>query len=477
MTLTTWQDALDFLYRRANWEAAPPGVGPEFKLGRVRRLLALLGNPQDTWRAVHVGGTNGKGSTSAIIATGLRSAGYRVGLFTSPHMHTMRERIRVNDTYISEEAILAWLNRHQDTLQSMDGLTTFEALVALAFSHFANTQVDVAVVEVGLGGQLDATNVLSNQLLSVITPIGLDHTEILGDTVEQIAADKAGIFRPGVPAVIAPQQPEAYSVLRHQASLLGTPLLTVGTDVTWRVTRDDLAGQWLEIDPGHPLTFSHAKDGHHPQREARSYVPFTGPLHFPLLGRHQQANAATAVAALDLLNRTGLHVSPDAIRHGAAATRWPGRLEVFTLPNGGHLVLDGAHNPHGAAALVEALEHYFPSAPRHLILGIGGGKDASSIIAELIPGANSIITARSEHPKALPAELVADLVQTHPAFSSTIPLDVAPTPADAVRTAISRAQPGDVVICAGSIFLVADAREAWFTLIGQPLPPHDPPMG
>ena len=199
-----WQAALDRLYGLANWETRPPGTQPSFELDRMRRILDALGRPEQRWPALHVAGTNGKGSTCAMLASALRESGYRVGLYSSPHLHSLRERIQVDGRPISEAAVCDWLDAQAGLFAREPATTTFEALTALAFDHFAREAVDIAVVEVGLGGRLDSTN-LVEPAVCAITPIGMDHAEVLGPTLSVIARDKAGILKPGVPAVIAPR--------------------------------------------------------------------------------------------------------------------------------------------------------------------------------------------------------------------------------------------------------------------------------
>jgi dihydrofolate synthase/folylpolyglutamate synthase len=439
--LVTWQDALDFLYLRENWEVRSPDSPYAFELDRIRHVLADLGNPENAWPAVHVAGTNGKGSTSAYVATALQRAGYRVGLFTSPHMHTIRERAQVDRALVSQAFVLEWLNTHRERLESYPGLTTFEALTALAFSYFTAEAVDVAVVEVGLGGRLDTTNVV-HPAVSIVTPVGLDHTHILGDTLAAVAFEKAGILRPGVPAVTAPQEPAVAEVLARRAAAVGAPLTVVGVDAV--MTGDDpvrlaYRGHSLRLDP-------------------------------PLRGAHQRTNAGTAATALLVLAEQGWRVPDDAIRDGIAATRWPGRFE--SLPPGRaagpEVIVDGAHNPHAAAALVETVRAQLGDRKLHLILGFGAGKDVAGMIDLLAPLAATIFTTKAFHPRALGPRTAAAYVRGR-GFSATAKA----TPAVALEAAVKGARPGDVVLATGSIFVAAAVREAWFLRAGLEPPPSD----
>ncbi len=447
--LATWSDALDYLYGLANWETRPPGTLPTFELDRIRHLLASLGQPQLRWPAVHVAGTNGKGSTAAMIAAGLSAAGYRTGLYTSPHLHTIRERIQIDGQPVSEQDVLDWLNQHRVALDAERGLTTFEALTAMACHVFALARVDVAVIEVGLGGRLDSTQVVQ-PVVSVLSPIDLDHTAVLGNTIGLIAADKCGILRAGVPVVSAPQTSEAEAVIEARCREIGAPRIRVGREVRWRAS-------------------SVARDGQELQISTRSLA---GPLHHysvktPLLGSHQQVNAATAVATLDALRRLGWRIGPRQVRVGLAGTRWPARFEI--LGDRPPLVVDGAHNPHGARHLSQALAEIFHGAGRHLIFGCSRDKDIAGILAALLPEAVSITVAAAHHPRAMPVgELAAQVAACGRSAM------VADSPVVALAEAHRVAQATDVIVATGSLFLAAEVRLAWLERAGEPLPPSDP---
>ncbi len=449
--LETWQQALDYLYGLTNWETRPPGTVPEFELDRVRRLLGALGDPQEAWPAVHVGGTNGKGSTCAVAAAGLSAAGLRVGLYTSPHLHTVRERIRVNGRIVSEERVLRWLNDNRVLLRTEPSLTTFEALTAMAFSVFAEDSVDVAVVEVGLGGRLDTTNVVA-PAVTVLTAIGLDHTEVLGDGIAAIAEEKCGILRPGVTAVSAPQSREALDVIESAARRIGSPLVLLGRDVEWSYSECRRDGRALRIETG-------CGEG------TRSYS-----ADVPLRPPYAMTNAATAAAALDVLSRAGWSLAAEDIVLGLSSAVWPARFEV--LGHAPPVVIDGAHNTQAAEALMVGLADCFDGEPLHLILGASRGKDVGSFLKIVLPGADSVVTARADHPRAWSAVELAELAaqlgaQAHAAESATAALEVA----------LEAAHAGGVVVATGSLFLAADVREACLALLGRELPPRDPPTG
>lgn len=378
-------------------------------LERLAGVLATLGNPERDVPALHVAGTNGKGSACAFAESILRAHGSRVGLFTSPHLLRVNERVRVDGVDISDEVlgqrILEILERAPAAATE---LTYFEFGTLIAFWHFSREKLDVAVLETGLGGRLDATN-LCVPKVTAITSLGLDHQEYLGDTLAKVAGEKAGIFKPGVPAVTAPQPSEAMAVLKARAGVLGIPL--------------------------------------------REVSPETLPL--ALRGEHQRLNAAVARAAVEAL---GMSVSADAIARGLASARWPGRLEeVLAEPT---VVLDGAHNPQGAKALVRALETLYPGRPVRLVFGVFADKDYALMMAALFSRAKALYLTSLPGPRALPparyealARSMCPAVQT---FAST---------AAALEAACAGAEGKDVVVAAGSLVLVGEAT-AWMAQRG-----------
>jgi dihydrofolate synthase/folylpolyglutamate synthase len=403
-----YPDSVQFLYALGN-EIKTANLG----LDRIRAMLEALGRPQDRLRFVHVAGTNGKGSTCAMIESALRAAGQHTGLFTSPHLAEPTERIRIDGNPISAERFAGAFDR-------LLGLHTtyFETVTAMALLVFAEERVDMVVLEVGLGGRLDATNVVSPDL-SVITPVDFDHEAFLGKSLESIAGEKAGILKPGVPAVFARQRPEAARVLDQRAAELSIPV-TRTTD--WSV-RD------LEIDPrGSRFRLTG-------ERELR--------LTCPLAGEHQVENAVTAAAALARLG-----VADSAIETGIARARWPGRLErVSERPE---IILDGAHNPAGARALAAYIDRFYAHRRVHLIYGAMRDKAIDEIAGILFPRAHQVIVTAPQQARALAPEALRD-IGAHP------DLRTAPTLRDALAL-VEDASPEDVVFVTGSLFLVAEAR-------------------
>ncbi|MBK8540246.1 MAG: hypothetical protein IPL60_09600 [Ardenticatenia bacterium] len=403
--ISTWQGALDALYGLTNWETRPPGTSPELRAGPHAPAADGLGEPQLRWRAVHVGGTNGKGSTCAMIAAGLRAARHKVGLFSSPHLHTVRERIQVDGRMIGEDEVIAWLNGHAALLASLEGLTTFEALTALAFDHFAASgghrgDRGGPGRAAGHDERADGAGTLRDHA-GGHGPCGG-----AGDTPAEIAGDKVGIFKRGRPVVAAPQLPEVMDVLREAAAQTPCQLLATETLARWDTARSTRVGQRfrlrlaaLEVDgdaareSAGPARRPDA-DGAPAIAEAvrptgsRAVVP-SKPVKLPALelelelslaGDFQRANAATAALALRVLGALGWRTDAAAMQAGLAAVRWPARLERFesSVVLGGPgplLVIDGAHNPPAALALAQALAERYPRWRRHWIVGCSADKD------------------------------------------------------------------------------------------------------
>jgi len=415
----------------------------------VRELLAALGDPQRAYRSVHVAGTKGKGSTTAMIASILRASGYHTGMYTSPHLHTFRERIQVDGALISERDLQRWATQLQPLLAQRPEVTVFEAITALAMAYMAEQHIDVGVYEVGLGGRLDATNVLSPRV-SVITSVSMDHMQVLGDTLGQIAREKAGIIKPGVPVVSAPQQLEALKVIRSIAQERGAPLTMVGHDWGWQPTRErGTQGQWLTITP--------------PQAEPAAWPE----MFLPLLGQHQLENATVAVAAAWELRRQGMTITTETIGAGLAQVQWPGRMEV--LGQGPWVVVDGAHNRYSMQQMALALRSHFSWGRLHLIFGASLTHEPQSLLRELLPLADEITMTRADHPKAADPVWLQETALGMGRSAAT-----AQTPLQALASALDQAACDDLIVATGSLFLVADVREAWFQLHELPMPPRDP---
>jgi dihydrofolate synthase/folylpolyglutamate synthase len=394
-------------------------AGMQPGLERIETLLQALGHPERRFAIVQIGGTNGKGSTAALLASMLKAAGRRVGLYTSPHLCSFRERIRVDGAPIAADDVADGVDA-LGTLIARTDATMFEAATALALDHFARAGVDVAVLEVGLGGRLDATTV-GHPVATIITRVDHDHEAVLGATLAAIAAEKAAIIRSGF-AVSASQSPAVASLVVERARLAGVPLLVEGVDLHATVVARDLGGQLVTLS-GPGFTVETARLG--------------------MLGRFQASNALLAATVAQRLD-----VPEPAIREGLAVARWPGRFEV--LGGEPRVVLDGAHNPNGARALAESLLEYFGDTPKTLILGVSADKNAAGILGPLVPLATRVILTRSSSARAAAPE---DLLRALPPTRARV--EAAPTVAEALR--LASLPPRTPILCiAGSLFLIAD---------------------
>jgi dihydrofolate synthase/folylpolyglutamate synthase len=392
-------------------------------LERIETLLEALGNPERRYTLVQVAGTNGKGSVAAMLAAILKADGRRVGLYTSPHLVSFRERIRVDGEAIAEDDVADGFDAIATLVARLDA-TMFEASTALALDHFAREAVDVAVLEVGLGGRLDATTV-GTPAVTALTRIDLDHQEVLGATLAAIAAEKAAIIRSGV-AVSAAQAPEATDVLIARAAAVGVPLLMEGRELSVRVRARDLDAQTIDAaGPGWRL------EG----------------LRLPLLGVYQPSNALVALAAARALG-----VRAASLHAGLSHARWPGRFEVLRARDR-IVVLDGAHNPAGAAALAASLAEWFGNTPLTLVFGALRDKDAPGMLAALAPRARRLIFTASSSPRAARPEALRDAA---PAGAT---VELADSAAEAL--ALAAREPRTPILCvAGSLSLLGDVLRA-----------------
>lgn len=420
-----YEDAIAYMQN-----AAAAGIKPG--LERITALLGRLGNPELGLRAVHVGGTNGKGSVCALLTGILTAAGYKTGSFTSPHLHSYTERFRINGVPVVPARLAGLIRKVRPALEALweEGIipTEFEIHTALAFLLFAQEAVDVAVVEVGLGGRYDATNIILPEV-AVITNVALDHTDYLGESLERIAWEKAGIVKPGVP-VVTGAEGAALAVIEQEGRIRGAPLFVLGRDFNVVARESSLAGQVFDI--------------------CGWWGGYTG-MRIGLLGRHQLSNAACAAAAAQLLGERGWRVDEAAVREGLAAAVWPGRLEV--VKENPLVVLDGAHNAAGAQALRETLEEYFPGRRIVLLLGIFADKERAAVVATLCPLAAAVVVTPPPGPRAGDWWEVAALARRH----APVVFAVEEIPAAVVR-ALTLAGPEDAVVITGSLYLIAEAR-------------------
>lgn len=453
-----YQQALDFLYNFVNFEHRRiDQYSPDkINLERPARLLATLGNPHHQYPAIHIAGTKGKGSVAAMCASVLRSAGLRVGLYTSPHLQDFSERIRVltaeqADGRIDPDRFADLVERVKPALAENPELTWFELVTAIAFLHFAVEAIDIAVVEVGLGGRLDATNVLT-PLVSVITSLSLDHTYLLGDTLSDIAREKGGIIKAGIPVISAPQQPEALDQLVAIAGSKGAPLSIVGRDWTFEAVGDDTRATTGAQQTAQRLIITKTPPG------AAIQPPFQFSIN--LIGEYQRQNAVVALAALNAVWSMFPALSHQVVKKGFAQIDWPGRLQILTVGSKGPtLLVDCAHNVDSAEKLVKAWHDDFIYRKLWLIVGISLDKDIRGILSTLIPPASQVFVTASSHPRATPpAEMVSLANELGYRVKSCLSVE------EAVRQAWLGAAETDLICITGSIFVVGDLLNQWESL-------------
>ncbi len=444
----TYQEALDYIYSFVDQEKLLPDqyVPRRFDLANMRTLLSMLGDPHRRLQAVHIAGTKGKGSTCAMTASILQSADYRVGLFTQPHLHTFRERIQVDQRLVSEQEMITLLERLKPYIEQLPDPSTFEIMTALAFEYFAEKDVDFAVVETGLGGRLDTTNVIL-PLVAVITSISYDHTYILGDTLEEIAHEKAGIIKAGRPVVCAPQRDAAEKVIVQVCAERNAPLVLIGRDWQWVMGDADMEGQSFSVSSAIPHENALMTDGDRQE----FWIPF--------LGRYQVVNATTTIAIIDQLHRLGISVSQEQVADGLRRARWPGRLEIFSREP--LLVMDGAHNLDSLQRLMKALREYLKFDELIVVAGFSLDKDIPGMMKELASHAQEVIVTQADHPRAG----VPDTIVERTAATET-PLTIVAEPSAALRRALDLANKDDLVCVTGSLHLVGDVRGAWLDTQG-----------
>ncbi len=448
-----YQQALDFLYSFINLEQNPLDRYQASKIDtdRIRQLLALLGNPQQSYPSIHIAGTKGKGSVAAMAAGSLQAAGVTVGLYTSPHLREFTERIRVlipddRDGRIPPEDFVTCMNQVRAGLEQVEGITWFEIVTAIAFLYFAQCQVDVAVVEVGLGGRLDATNVLIPEV-SVITTLSLDHTQLLGDTLTAIAYEKGGIIKPNVPVVSASQQPEALIKIEAISAGREAPLTMIGRD--WHY---DSIRELHAVGAEQTLIIL---DGPDP-----AFIPPHSAFRLSLAGEHQLMNATVALAALERVWPLFPSLTLDALQTGLASVHWDGRLQVLQAGAGKPTVLvDCAHNADSVTKLTQALLTDYPFRRLILIFGAPADKNINRMMAILFPLADTIIVTTSHHPRSATPTWLAEEAERL-GFEAL----QADTIADALQMALALAEPGDLICTTGSIIVVGDLLNQWDAL-------------
>lgn len=435
-----YQSTLDYLYSFVDYSLTRSlRYSPEkFDLGRMEQLTAALGSPHKQYPVIHVAGTKGKGSTCAMISGILQAAGYKVGLYTSPHLVDYTERIQINRQPVSHERLVVLVDQIKPEAAKIDRLTTFELTTAAAFLYFAQEKVDIAVIEVGLGGRLDATNIV-DPLISVITSLSMDHMNILGDTLEKIAAEKGGIIKPGRPVIVAHQKLEAAAVLKGIAEERHSSILF--TDNMYRaiVTRHNLHGQQFELSG---LAENNGKN---------RILRFS----LPLIGEHQVQNAVTAYAVIHSLEKLGHAVDDVSIYQGFAEVYWPGRFEI--LQHEPLVVIDSAHNLDSAEKLAQTLRDYLANRPVDLIFGASEDKDVIGMLTALKPVIDRVIVTQSVHPRSYDAAQLSGVAE-----KLGLPVQVDADLQTALEKGLARLPKNGVLLITGSIFIAAGARQYWY---------------
>ena len=419
-----YQETLSYLFGLQKF-------GIKFGLSNISRLLELVGNPHKTLKTVHIAGTNGKGSTAATIASIMKEAGYKVGLYTSPHLIDFTERIKISGKEIEEGEVVRLTEYIRSKVQDsefkdeLERITFFEFTTAMALIYFKEKEVDMAVMETGMGGRLDATNVIG-PLVSVITNISVEHKEYLGDTIEAVASEKAGIIKDGVPILTGVDQPAAFQVIERICNEKRAPLYRLGRDFSF-----------------HRKGFNNFS--YNGINESFDLLTLN------LRGGHQFQNASLAVAAVEMLKNTGFLIPPEALIDGLGKVSWPGRLE--TISQSPMIILDGAHNPAGAEMLSRAIKEELEFNRLYLVLGIMADKEVEGIISPLAPLAHEIILSRPKYERASNPSDLLPLTRRYN-VNCTAFNDLR----EAIDYAKSRAGNEDLIIISGSLFTVGEAR-------------------
>ncbi len=448
MARLTYQEALQWIHGIGKSAGIRPG------LERMHLLLEKMGSPHRRLRCVHIGGTNGKGSTASMLASILESTGLRVGLYTSPYLEQFTNRMSINGADISPRELARAAGRLRPLVQeisqnSKQGMVSeFEVVTALAFDFFARHRPHVVILEVGLGGRLDATNVIT-PLVSVITNVSMEHMDYLGNTIEDIAREKAGIIKSKVPLVTAARDPAVLSIIRQRCLELNAPLCRVAALGAGEGEKGD-SGEEGEKE----VYFGERRVEASGQRfNYRGLKHRCEGLFLPLRGEYQVENAATALAVLEHLESRGYRAGEEDIRGGLQRVKWPGRLEV--VKSSPLTVLDGAHNPHAVENLSRAVREHFTYRKLILVLGILKDKDISSMLGSLLPLAHQVIVTLPPISRGTDPGIIASRIRE----LSALPVEVLPQTKEAVERAFQKASPGDLVLICGSLYTVAEARK------------------
>ena len=436
-----YEQAIEFLFGRVNYERLSGNsyTADDFKLDRMREFLCRLGNPQESIPVIHIAGTKGKGSTAAFTAAALTAAGYRTGLFTSPHVTAFEERMAVDGRIPTQSQLADLVSAVSEVVSALDKTpgrmspTYFEIATAIAWLYFRQQNADIAVLEVGMGGRLDATNVC-RPVSTAITSISRDHTKQLGSRLEQIAREKAGIIKPGVPIICGVSAGEARDTIAAIAAEQRAPLLLRDRDFS--------------------SSYSPPTETETARASIKTWRMEYPSIALPLVGDHQAANAAVAVALLESMNERGWCITPEAILAGFGSVRWPGRIEI--VGRNPTVIVDAAHNWAAAKALLKTLDESFPARRRILLFAATRDKDVAGMLRQLLPKFDSVIlTCFQNNPRGVPLEELVRLVQG----LGDQPFHTAADAAGAWKLARHLAGPSDLICATGSFFIAAEVRE------------------
>ena len=436
-----YQQALDYLYSFIDYSLTRNlrYSAEKFNLKRMVSFMQRLGNPQNDYKVIHVAGTKGKGSTSAMLTSILTSAGYETGFYSSPHMLDFNERIRIGGRLISKRELVDLVNTVKAFVPLVRELTTFEIITGMAFLFFSQQQVDFAVIEVGMGGRLDATNIV-NPLLSIITSISHDHMKVLGSTLGNIAGEKAGIIKAGVPVVISNQKKSPRETIVSVAQHKGAPLYQ--SDRIFNIERGahSLEGQSFRF-----VSFEHKSLG--ATQSSREF-------YMPLIGDHQLENARTAYTALQIIKDKGFNISEENISEGFRKIDWPGRMEIISRDP--LIIVDGAHNRDSFGKFSETIDTYLPDKKRILIFGASEDKEVELMLGRVQSSLDELIITKAQHPRALEGEVVAAKAE-----KMGIKYRVTNCVEDALELAVQAADDHTVILAAGSIFIAGAVKNVW----------------
>jgi dihydrofolate synthase/folylpolyglutamate synthase len=436
----TYSDAVRYLFEKTDYEKQKhiSYNVTTFNLERMQKLLSLLGNPHKKTRTVHIAGTKGKGSTATMLAKMLEANDYTVGLYTSPHLVHLHERIVVNSTMISEAQMLGLMNRIYQAVEKVaktDSPTFFEIMTALAFMHFFDVKADIAVIETGMGGRLDSTNLIRPEVIG-ITSLSIDHQQQLGNTIESIAKEKAGVFKEGIPIITVKQHPRAMNVLKNQAMAVNAPLIVTGQDInfSFRFENSKEYGPHNKIC----LTTPTSKFEH---------------LRVPLHGMHQAVNCGLALALLDKLKSLGYKIDNDKALEGLSSVHLPGRMEMISRDP--RIMIDAAHNAASIEALIHAIGQNIPYDSMVIVFGCNCDKDIDGMLRQLQYGADKVIFTKSNSPKAMSPDVLGDMFVniTDKMYQVTQSLD------EALHIAKSAIDQEDLICITGSFYLIGEAKK------------------